>query len=137
MFFYDPPEHPRVRRAHRLSFKKDGCTPLEQGAVNNVRVPDDPAHIRSGPENIALCQVVNSPHGPLQGNHVAAIIPNNPFWNTGCPRCIEDVQGIRGGYGNAVRRDGIFHLLMPVVIKSRCHGSGFLQSLNDDAGIRF
>ncbi len=97
-----PPEYAGIRRAHRFAFEQNGGAAFEQGAVDNVGVPHNPADIRGRPVNIAGIHVVDVFHGPFQGHHVTAVVPHNPFGFSGGSGGIKNVKRVGGRHRHAV-----------------------------------
>jgi hypothetical protein len=68
---------------------------------------------------------------------VAAVVAHHPFGNAGGARCIQDVKGVGGRHGHAIRRGSGPHLFDPVQVTAWNHGGRLLGALQDDALVRF
>ena len=130
------PESAGIGGTDGFAFIDDGCCSLEQGAIDNIGVTDDPADIGGGPEHITRINVVEIFHGPVESNRVTSVISQNPFGHTGCPGGIEDVKGIGGFNRHAVSRRAACNQFVPVDVSSFGHIGGDEVSLQDDTFFR-
>ena len=68
---------------------------------------------------------------------MAAVVPHHALGLAGRARGIEDIQGVRGGEGNAVRRRCVFERIVPLDVAALDEFRLDLGALKDDAFIGF
>jgi hypothetical protein len=129
------PEGTGVGRAHGLALVDDGGAPMQERAIDDVRVAHHPAHVRGGPVHLAGLHPVDVLHAPLQSHRVTAVVAHHPLGFPGGSRCVEDVERIRGGDADAVPGFGVPECVLPLDIAPEGHLAGSLRSLQDDAMI--
>jgi len=74
-----PPEGARIGCADRLSLVEHGRASVKERRIDDVRVADDPAHVRRGPVHLSRRDVVDVLHRPLERDGVAAVVPHDPL----------------------------------------------------------
>ena len=130
------PERAGIGRAGRLPFVEDGRVPVDQRAVHDVGVADDPADVGRRPEDLSRLRAVHVLHAPLQGDRVPSVVAHDAFGNARGAGRVEDVERVGRGEGNARRRPRVRHELRPLDIAPGDHVRVLLRPLDDDAPIR-
>ena len=136
MLFDDPPERAGIRRTDRLALVHDRSTAVDQRPVDDIRMPDDPADIRGGPENLVRRYAVDVRHRPGKRDGVPAIVAHDAFRNAGRARGIENVERIGRQDRHAIGRAGARFQLLPVMVAARHEFGPAHRPLQDDAGFR-
>ena len=131
-----PPEGPGVGGADRLALVEHGRGAGDERPVDDVGVPDDPAHVRRGPEDVAGASVVDVGHAPRQRHGVAAVVAHHALGPARGARGVEDVERIGGGHGDAVDRRGARPWPRPSRRRAAPMVAVGLRALEDDAGGR-
>ena len=67
---------------------------------------------------------------------MAALVSHDALGPAGGPRGVEDVEGIGGGQGNALRGRGPVHGLVPIEVAAGNEGGRRLRPLHDHAALR-
>ena len=98
------PESASVRGADGFAFVQDRSVSMEERAIDDVGVANDPTDVGSGPENVTGIDAINIFHRPFKGNGMAAVITDNAFGFAGGAGGVEDVERISGGDGHAIVR---------------------------------
>ena len=99
----DAPEGTCVGRADWLALVDQRGRAVQQGPVADVGVTDHPAHVGGGPEHLARLDAVEVLHGPLEGDHVAAVVAHDALGLAGGARSVENVERVGGGDRDAAR----------------------------------
>jgi hypothetical protein len=93
----------------------------------------DPADVRSGPIYLTGSDVVDVSHTPQKRHGMPAIVPDNAFGYRGRAGCVQNVERIGGGNGNAICRHGRGFQLVPIKVPAGYEFGFFLRSLKDYA----
>ncbi len=125
----DAPERAGIRRAHRLAFVEDRGAALQQRRVDDVRVADDPADVRGGPERFPGSHTIDGVHRPLERDGVTAVVVHDPLGDSRGARRVQDVERIRGEDRHAVDGGRGGQRLVPVEIAPADHRRGLLRPL--------
>ena len=132
VFRHHAPEGRGIGRAHGLAFKHQGGATRNQGAVADIAVAHDPAHIGRCPEHGTGRAVIDGLHRPLQGHQMAGSGADHALWRAGGARGIEDIGGVVAGQGDAICRGNAGLGCVPVKVM-RAHICHQLRALQDDA----
>ena len=89
-----PPERARIGGADRLAFINQSGAAMQQRPIDDIGMTDHPPHIGGGPEHFARLDVVDVPHGPIEGDHMATIVTHHALGLAGGAGGIEDIQRI-------------------------------------------
>ena len=130
---HDAPEGAGIRRSDRLAFEQNRRVAVQQRAVNDVGVADDPADVGRGPIHFARIHSVNIFHRPVQRDGMTAVVANDALWLASRPRGVEQVEGVGCRNGYAAMRLSFGDGFMPVDISSRDHAGSDLGPLKNDA----
>ena len=132
----DPPERARVRRADRLALIEHARAAVQQRAVDDVGMADDPADVGRGPVGVARPDVIDRRHRPFQCDDIAADIAHHPFGHAGRAGRVEDIERIGRreiGAGPVCRPPWRRRQRLPIVIAARVDGRRNLRALVNDA----
>ena len=135
----DPPERARIGGADRFAFVENGGGAGEQGCVDDVGVPDDPADIGCREPHVARADVVDVLHRPAQGHRVAAVVAHDALRAAGGAGGVEHVERVCRRDLDAVGRLGVGDQLVPVdllpVGVTHPHLGAALLALQHDHGL--
>ena len=95
MLGHHAPEGTGVRCADRLAFVEDTGASGQQRRIHDVRVPDYPADVGGGPEDITRLHVIDRAHRPGQRHRVTAVISHHSLRFPGRAGGVEDVKRVR------------------------------------------
>ncbi len=88
------PERAGVRRTHRFAFVENRRAALDQRAVHDVRVSNDPADVGRSPEHVARIDAVDRVHAVVQRHRMAAVVAHDALRLAGRAGRIKDVERI-------------------------------------------
>ena len=88
MVLDNAPEGARIRCADWLPFEHNRGVAVDQRPVANVRVPNDPTHVRCSPEHISRIDVVDVFHRPVQCNKVPCCWSHHALGRAGRAGCV-------------------------------------------------
>gem|GEM_PF-4022129 len=91
--------------------------PVEEGPVDHIGVPRDPAHVGGAPVNVLVLEVKDQLGGVVDVGHVAARGVEHPLGLPGGAGGVEDEEGLLRlhGFGIAPVGGGLHELVPPVV----------------------
>src|SRR6266478_5841826 len=87
---------------------------MEQRAVDDIGMADDPAHVGGGPEDLSGLNAVYILHAPGEHDCMSAVVAHHALGLARRAGGIEDIKRVCGGDGHAIMGRGIGHGLAPV-----------------------
>ena len=108
---------------------------MQQGAIDGVRMPDGPADVRRGPVDLAGLGVVDALHRPRERDRVTPVVPDDPLRLSGRPGRVDDVERVRRGQRDAVRRLHALERVVPLEVPVRVELGFEHRALEDDAAL--
>ena len=132
----DAPEGAGVGRSDRLAFVKNGRCPRQQGRVNDVGMPHDPADVRRRPEHVARRDAVQRFHRPVQRNGVPAVVAHDPLRLPCGAGGVEDIKRIGRLHGHAVGGLRVTQEILPVHVAARLQFRPQLRPLQQNDEFR-
>src|SRR6056300_1489161 len=118
MFTNHSPESSSIWSHNWLALIEDSCTALKQRTINNIRMANDPTHIRGCKINLSWVCVIHCIHTIFHRYCMTTIFSHHAFWFSSCARCVEDIKRI-----NALNRNWLMRLrtckkTLPIQISS-------------------
>src|SRR5947199_6462484 len=89
------PIHAGIRSPNGFTLEQDRRTTVNKWGVNDIRMPDNPPDIGSGPIDFARLNVIDAAHRPVERDEITAIVAHDSLRLSCSAGLIQNVNGIR------------------------------------------
>src|SRR5438128_484105 len=96
------PVHAGIRSPNECTLEQDRRTTVNQWGINDIRMPDNPPDIGSGPIDFARLNVIDAAHRPVERDEITAIVAHDSLRLSCSAGRIQNVKGIRRRHKRAI-----------------------------------